>query len=171
MSAFAQFQEDFPLFLEAGFIAANNADKESAIKLFQAAGTLQENHVMSKIGLGYLYFTTLELQKAVAYFQEALDMDPNNELAQALMHFCVGLKTPQNLPTAKEAVENLQESSTDEETKILTKHILNIFQPMLVPSPMELQQEEAKKKNIKKKELPSSSKTKNISKEKKKPSQ
>ncbi len=85
MTSLKKYKDDFFLFLEAGFIAVNQADEDSAIKLFRASELLEPKNTMAKIGMGYLHLHKLEVKQACEAFQEVLDKDPTNEMARALL--------------------------------------------------------------------------------------
>ena len=57
-----KFKDDFFLFLEAGFIAVNQADEDAAVKLFKAAQLLDPQQSLPQIGFGYLHLHKLELK-------------------------------------------------------------------------------------------------------------
>ncbi len=78
-----KYKEDFILLAEAGFIAVNQADEDAALKLFKAAEILDPKNVLPKIGFGYLHLHKLELKQAVKYFDEVLELDPQNDMAKA----------------------------------------------------------------------------------------
>jgi tetratricopeptide (TPR) repeat protein len=83
MSGAKKYKEDFILLVEAGFIAVNMADEDASLKLFKAAELLDPNNILPKIGFGYLHLHKLELKQAVKYFDEVLEIDPQNDMAKA----------------------------------------------------------------------------------------
>ena len=80
-----QYKEDFFLLLEAGFIAVNAADEDSAIKLFKASELLRPESTFPKVGFGYMHLCKLELKQAVALFREVLAKEPENEMAKTFL--------------------------------------------------------------------------------------
>ena len=86
-----KYREDFLLLAEAGFIAINQADEDATKKLFAAAALLNKSNVLPKIGTGYLHLHKLELKQAVKCFEEVLEQEPNNEMAEAFMGLCISL--------------------------------------------------------------------------------
>lgn len=78
-----KYKNDFLLLAEAGFIAVNQADEDSAIKLFKAAELLEPKNILPKIGFGYLHLHKLELKQAIEYFDAVLAIDSHNEMAKA----------------------------------------------------------------------------------------
>lgn len=87
-----QFKEDYTLFLEAGFIAVNQADEDAAMRLFKACDALRPESPLSKIGYGYLHLHKLELKQACKNLEEALEREPSNEVAKALLGLCMSMQ-------------------------------------------------------------------------------
>ncbi len=50
----ADFKEDFPLLIEAGFIAVKQLDEISASRIFNAAQAINPHSTAPQIGLGYI---------------------------------------------------------------------------------------------------------------------
>ncbi len=90
-----KYKQDYILFLEAGFIAVNQADEDSALKLFKAAHLLDPENTLPKVGFGYLHLHKLELTQAVQIFEEVLKQEPKNEMAKALLGLCMSLSPNQ----------------------------------------------------------------------------
>ena len=65
MEDLKKYEEDFFLFLEAGFIAINQADEDSAVKLLKTCELMQPENPLIKIGFGYLHLHKLELKQAL----------------------------------------------------------------------------------------------------------
>ena len=91
MTQWKHYKEDYVLFLEAGFIAVNQADEDAALKLFRAAEMLQPTNTLPKVGFGYLHLHKLELKQAVHLFEEVLHVEPHNEMAKAFLGICMGM--------------------------------------------------------------------------------
>ena len=66
MEDLSKYDEDFFLFLEGGFVAINQADENSAVKLFKACGQLRPENPMIKVGMGYLADRLGKLRVVVA---------------------------------------------------------------------------------------------------------
>lgn len=79
------FKEDIHLLLEAGFIAINQADEDSAKKLLKAAALIEPNNILVHIGQGYLAMHKLDAVTAQKHFEHALTMDPDNQMAKAFL--------------------------------------------------------------------------------------
>ena len=92
MQTTQKYEEDYVLFLEAGFIAVNQSDEAAAVQLFKTCEILRPENVMAKIGYGYLHLHKLELKQACQNFEEALAKEPHNEVAKALLGLCTSLQ-------------------------------------------------------------------------------
>jgi tetratricopeptide (TPR) repeat protein len=112
MSKLDQFKEDFVLLLEAGFIAVNQADEDSAIKLFKAAEQLQPKNILPTIGLGYLHLHKLELTSAIKMFKQALKIEPNNEMAKTFLGIAMTFSSSQLAEGEKLLAETKKELRT-----------------------------------------------------------
>jgi tetratricopeptide (TPR) repeat protein len=80
--------------LETGFIAVNQSDEDSALKLFKAAKLLDPKNILPDVGLGYLYLHKLDLKQACAMFEKVLEVEPENEMAKTLLGICMSLAPP-----------------------------------------------------------------------------
>jgi predicted Zn-dependent protease len=79
------YRPDFSLFVESGFIAINQCDEQSAIRLLGAAYMLQPDHPAPHLGLGYLYLNMEQLDRAIASLEESLKRDASLPLTKALL--------------------------------------------------------------------------------------
>ncbi|NGX30804.1 MAG: hypothetical protein K940chlam8_00155 [Chlamydiae bacterium] len=79
------FKEDIHLLLEAGFIAINQADEDSAKKLFDASMLLDDKNVLCYVGKGYVALHKLDTKNAVNMFEKALEIDPENQMARTFL--------------------------------------------------------------------------------------
>ena len=104
-----KFKDDFFLFLEAGFIAVNQADEDAAVKLFKAAQLLDPQQSLPQIGFGYLHLHKLELKQACQALQGVLDKEPNNEMANAFLGICMGL-SPDHIADGEKILEKSVDS-------------------------------------------------------------
>jgi hypothetical protein len=91
MANWETYKEDYLLFVEAGFIAVNQADEDATLKLFRAADLLNPDNTLAKVGYGYLHLHKLELKQAVQRFEEVLAQEPTNEMAKAFLGVCTSL--------------------------------------------------------------------------------
>jgi Flp pilus assembly protein TadD len=79
------FNEDFTLFIEAGFIAVKQLDEIAARRLFKAAEVLRPESSAPKLGLGYIELNKMRPQEASRIFEALLKIEPNHSLAKALL--------------------------------------------------------------------------------------
>lgn len=106
------FDEDFALFIEAGFIAVKQMDEPSARKLFFAAQALKPEHPAPSVGLGYIALNRLEIADAVEHFEEVLEKDPEHHLARAFLGIAYLLKKPTR-DKGREMIKIALESTDD----------------------------------------------------------
>ena len=130
--------EDFVLFLEAGFIAVNQADELSAINLFAAAEVLNHKSPLVKIGIGYLHLHKLELKQAIDQFEKVLKEDPKNEMAKIFLGIALSW-TPTDTMKGEKILEESKKSD-DKDIKNLSKTALNFVDNFIkkTPSPAEV---------------------------------
>lgn len=131
-------KKDFFLFLEAGFIAVNQADELSAIHLFSAAEALDKKNDLVKIGIGYLYLHKLELKQAVDQFEQVLKKDPTNEMAKIFLGIALSW-TPTDTMKGEKILEETKKSD-DKEIKKLSSTALEFVDNFIKkePSPAEI---------------------------------
>ncbi|NGX34004.1 MAG: hypothetical protein K1060chlam1_00349 [Candidatus Anoxychlamydiales bacterium] len=137
MSILDEYKNDFLLFVEAGFIAINQTDEGSTIKLFDAAKVLDKNNPLIKIGFGYLALHKLELKKAITIFEEVLRKDPKNDMAKAFLGIAISM-TPKNMLKGEKLLEETLKSD-DKEVKKLAGIALDFVDKFVKkePSPVE----------------------------------
>jgi tetratricopeptide (TPR) repeat protein len=137
MANLEEYKKDAILFIEAGFIAINQADEDSALKLFKAAETLDPKNSLINIGLGYLHLHKLELKEAIKKFEEVLKEDPKNEMAKAFLGIALSW-TPEK---GMEGEKLLEETTHSEEKDIkdLSKMAIDFVDKFVKkePSPVE----------------------------------
>ena len=110
MPSWKKYKEDFILLLEAGFIAVNQADEDSARKLFKAAELLDPQNPLPKIGFGYLHLHKLELKQAITAFEEVLHKDPHNDMAKAFLGLAMSMQ-PSSLEKGEKLLEQTLHSN------------------------------------------------------------
>ncbi|GAB4185587.1 MAG: type III secretion system protein CdsG [Simkaniaceae bacterium] len=147
MATLDEYKEHFALFLEAGYMAVNQADEDSAIKLFKAAEILNPDSHLPKIGYGYLHLHKLELKKAIECFNEVLKVDPANDLAKSLLGISLSFMPEKSMEGEKVLETGIQETS-DPELKKLNTMAIDFVENFVKkkPSPAELQAEQKKTK-------------------------
>jgi predicted TPR repeat methyltransferase len=116
MKNLKEYKPDFVLMLEAGFIAVNQADEDSAVKLFRAAELLDGENVLPKVGFGYLHLHKLELKQACRAFEEVLEKDPKNDMAKAFLGLSLSMQ-----PTSVTKGETLLEQTTKSKDPLIKK--------------------------------------------------
>lgn len=117
------FKKHFVLLLEAGFVAVNQADEDSALKLFKAASLLNPSSSLPHIGLGYLHLHKLELKQACKAFEDVLAKEPHNEMAKAFLGLSLTMTTDRVAEGEKILTEAASHSS-DQQVKTLADSAL-----------------------------------------------
>ncbi len=138
-----QCKEDFVLFVEAGFIAVNQADEDAALKLFKAAETLNPTHHLPKIGMGYLYLHMLDLKKACKMLEEALEIDPDNDMAKAMLGITMSLD-PAMTAKAEKVLKEIRHSE-NKMVKELSGSALDFIDTFIKKEPSPVQGQRKKK--------------------------
>jgi hypothetical protein len=136
----SHFKEDFYLLLEAGFIAVNSADEDSAVKLFRASELLSPENTLPKIGFGYVHLCKLELKQACAIFRDVISKEPENEMAKTFLGICMSLM-PTELTKGEKLLSEAAESSKDQGIKDLANTAINFVDTYVkkAPSPVDPQ--------------------------------
>lgn len=80
-----QFEKDFGLLVETGFVAVKQSDEDSATKLFRAAQALKPEHTAPQIGFGYIALNKLELKEATTIFEAVIEKEPENYLGKTFL--------------------------------------------------------------------------------------
>jgi tetratricopeptide (TPR) repeat protein len=138
MERLEKYKKDFILFLEAGFIAINQADEDSAIKLFKAAEILDPKNNLIKIGQGYLHLHKLELKQAIDVFEGVLKKEPGNEMAKTFLGIALSWTPTDTMKGEKLLTETTK--SKDEPIKKLSMTALDFVEKFIKkePSPVEV---------------------------------
>jgi len=134
MGQLQKFKDHFILFAEAGFIAINQADEDSAIKLFKASELLDSQNLLPKIGMGYMHLCKLELKQAAKTFEGILSKDPNNEMAKTFLGLSLALN-PAELSKGEKVLEESAQKSQDPMIKNLAKNALDFVEKFVKKSP------------------------------------
>lgn len=108
----AEFQEDFSMLIEAGFVAIKQLDGISAKRLFDAAAVLRPGDTAPKIGLGHIALNKMEIKEASKIFQEVINIEPENQIAQIYYGMCLIL-LPGMVKKGEEIVRAALEKTTD----------------------------------------------------------
>lgn len=83
------FRDDFPLLIEAGFVAVKQLDEVSSRRLFEAAQLINPESTAPQIGLGYIALNKLDLKEASRLFEGVLAKEPENHLAHTFLAICM----------------------------------------------------------------------------------
>jgi hypothetical protein len=81
----SSFNDDYSLFIEAGFVAVKQLDEIAGRRLFKAAEILNPDNPASKLGIGYIALNKLQVTEASTIFESILNEDPSHHLAKALL--------------------------------------------------------------------------------------
>lgn len=134
MKNIEQFKDHFVLLLEAGFIAVNQADEDSAIKLFKAAALLNSKSTLPELGIGYLYLHKLELKHACKAFESVLAKEPTNDMAKTFLGLCMTMTTDQ-VAEGEQLLTDMATQSSDPQVKDLAESTLNFVDSFIKKSP------------------------------------
>lgn len=114
------FKDDFPMLIEAGFIAVKQLDEMSATRIFHAAEAISPGNSAPKIGLGYIALNKLEIKQATKIFEDVLKDDPDNHLAETFLGICFLLTKPKRKKGEK-IIEEVIRKTEDPTVKNLGK--------------------------------------------------
>lgn len=140
----AKYEQDFFLLLEAGFIAVNDADEDSALKLFKASELLRPKDPFPKIGFGYMHMCKLELKHATNMFNQVLEMQPNNEMAKTFLGICISL-TPNSVAKGESMLEEARKKSHDPDIKSLASTAMDFVNKFIKKSPSPVEPKKPKR--------------------------
>ncbi len=107
------FQEDFPLLIEAGFVAVKQLDEASARHLFHAAMLLNPESTAPDIGLGYIALNKLEVKEAAGIFEKIVKKEPENKLAKTFLGISY-LLTKSKRKKGEQIIQQAIEEASDE---------------------------------------------------------
>lgn len=115
-----EFKEDFPMLIEGGFIAAKQLDEINSTRLFHAAQVINPKSSAPKVGLGHIALSKMDIKKATGIFEQALETDPENYLAQCFLGVCF-LMTKDKMKKGEKLIQEAMEKTTDETVSNLGK--------------------------------------------------
>ncbi|MCH9621319.1 MAG: hypothetical protein S4CHLAM20_07380 [Chlamydiia bacterium] len=144
---FEECDTDFLLFLEGGFVAVNNADEDSALKLFMAAQTLRPNNSFPKIGYGYMHMCKLELKAAEEAFNGVLKDEPTNEMAHSFLGICKSMM-PGKTSEGEQMLDDIAKKTADSDIKTLVSRSHDFIENFIKKkstSPLDLAKPKKKK--------------------------
>lgn len=129
-----KYKDHFIVMVEAGFIAVNQADEDSAMKLFKAAMLIDPKNLLPKVGMGYMHLCKLELKQACKLFNEILAEDPNNEMAKTFLGISMSLN-PQEASEGEKLLEESKEKSRDPSIKTLATSAIEFVEKFVKKAP------------------------------------
>lgn len=88
-----KYKDHFILFIEAGFIAVNQMDETSALRLFHAAKLINPHASINDLAMGYYHLCRLEITKCLEHLDRLLKHEPNNEIAKSFKAMALALST------------------------------------------------------------------------------
>ena len=144
MGQLQKYQNDFVLLLESGFIAASQTDEDSALKLFRAAQVLNPEHILPKVGFGYIHLLKLELSQACKMFEEVLKVEPSNEMARALLGLSQAL-TIKGVNQGEKLLEQALKNSGDKTVKNMASTAIEFVEKFVKKHPTPVQSQPKKK--------------------------
>lgn len=133
-----KYRDDFFLLLEAGFMAVNDQDEDSAIKLFRASEVLNPKSTFPQIGFGYMHMCKLELKQARTIFEEVSKKEPDNEMAKTFLGICMSM-SPGGMSKGEVLLEQSATKSDDPDIRTLANTAIDFVDNFVkkAPSPME----------------------------------
>jgi uncharacterized membrane-anchored protein len=140
-----KYKDHFIVFAEAGFIAVNQADEDSATKLFKAASLIDPKNLLPKVGMGYLHLCKLELKQACKVFDEILKEEPHNDMAKTFLGLCMSLN-PAEVKQGEKLLEETKGHTKDANVKTLATSALEFIEKFIkkAPTPAEGQAKKEK---------------------------
>ena len=128
------YKEHFTTMIEAGFVAVNQSDEDTALKLFKAADVLKPGHFLPQLGKGYLHLCKLELKLACKIFTDVLEKEPDNEIAKAFLGLCLSLN-PSEVDKGTDILKETDSSTKDTLLKTLTSSALSFVERFVKKAP------------------------------------
>ena len=129
-----QYKDHFILMVEAGFIAVNQADEDSALKLFKASEMIDPQNLLPKVGMGYMHLCKLELKQACKVFEDVLAKDPNNEMARAFLGLSLSLN-PTEIVKGEKILEESASKAKDPMVKSLASSAMDFVNKFVKKTP------------------------------------
>jgi hypothetical protein len=145
MSAIQDFQDQYILLCEAGFIAVNQFDEDAALKLFKAAQLLSPGNILPEIGIGYLHLCKLELRQACDAFDKVLSKDPQHEMAKTFLGIALSF-IPKELGNGEKLLEEMAQNAREPQVKTTAITALEFVEKFIKKTPTPVQPQKPKKK-------------------------
>lgn len=129
-----QYKEHYVTMIEAGFIAVNQSDEDSATKLFKAADLLNPGNFLSQLGMGYLHLCKLELKQSSKIFSDVLEKDPDNEIAKAFLGLTLSLN-PKEVEKGSAILKETDAKTKDPMLKNMTSNAIAFVEKFVKKAP------------------------------------
>lgn len=114
------FDDDFSLFIEAGFVAVKQLDEKGARQVFHAAHVIRPDDPTPAIGLGYIALNKLETKEAAEIFKKVVEKHPDHHLAKTFLGMTYLLSKNKQVE-GKKLIKDAMKDSDDETVKNLGK--------------------------------------------------
>ncbi|NNM43411.1 MAG: SctF chaperone SctG [Chlamydiae bacterium] len=150
MAQLQKYKDNFLLLVEAGFIATNMADEDTASKLFKASALLSPENSLPKIGVGYMHLLKLELKQASKVFEDVLSKDPTDDMARTFLGLSLAL-SPTDIAKGEKYLAESAAKSKDPIVKNLAVNALDFVEKFVKKGPTPEQMKPMKKEPKKKK--------------------
>lgn len=81
-------KEDFPLFIEMGFVAVKYGSERLCTSLFNSAAFLNPESTAPIMGHAYVALNKMELEEAKKLYKEVLEKEGDNRMAKMFLGIC-----------------------------------------------------------------------------------
>lgn len=120
MDFLKEFDEDFALLIEAGFVAVKQMDEKGATQVFHAALALRPDDPTPVIGMGYIALNKLEIKEAATLFTKVVKKHPEHHLAKTFLGMTY-LLSKNKRKEGDELIQKAMEETDDDTVKNLGK--------------------------------------------------
>ena len=131
---FTKYTPHFITMAEAGFIAVNQGDEDSATKLFKAAALIAPDELLPEIGFGYIHLCKLELKKSAEIFEGILEKDPTNDTARTFLGLSLSLN-PSDVSKGEIFLEEAAKNAKEPLVKNLASSALEFVERFVKKTP------------------------------------
>lgn len=118
------YNDDFALFIEAGFVAVKQLDEKGARQVFHAAHIIRPDDPTPAIGLGYIALNKLETKEAAEIFTKVVEKHPEHYLAKTFLGMTY-LLSKNKQAEGKKLIKEAMKKTDDETVKNLGKIALD----------------------------------------------
>ena len=128
------YKDHYVTMIEAGFIAVNQSDEDSAVKLFKAAELLNPGNFLCQLGIGYLHLCKLELKQASKIFSDVLEKEPENDIAKAFLGISLSLN-PAEVDKGSAILKETDSKTKDPLLKNMTSNAIAFVEKFVKKAP------------------------------------